>query len=770
MKNNFIHSHYLFLVIWLILLGAAYRVPAQIINTVAGNGYSSGSGAYGDGGSATAAVLVWPNGVAFDRAGNYYISDYSGHVRKVNTSGIISTFAGTSTAGYSGDGGPATAAQLHTATDVAADTAGNIYIADYANYRVRKVNTSGVISTFAGLGSYGYTGDGGPATAAKIKGVKAITFDASGNLYLTDIGDNRIRKVTPAGIISTFAGNGSTGTTGDGGPATAAGFDGVNGIAVDAAGNVYVSEVYSSVIRKINTSGIISTIAGTAGTGGYSGDGGPATAALLSAPYGIEVDASGNIMIADLANHCVRKISSSGIMSTIAGSTSAGYTGDGGMATAATMVFPSSVALDRYENIFICDYRNCAVRRVECSVPDPGTVHGPVNVCVGSTITLTDSTTGGHWISTDTSVAVISSGGIVTGIHSGSVTIKYGVSSLCGSDTATYSISVAPASYAGTITGVDSLCVGVVTTFVSSVAGGTWVSGNPVIATINSATGVAGGVSSGVVDVYYIMSGVCGTDTASNAVVVSDIPLAGTITGADSMCAGAVTVLSTSVAGGFWTTSTGTLATVSSSGTAGATAAGTAAISYTVTNLCGSATATHFIRIDALPDAGTITGQDSVCPGATVALTATVSGGNWLSKNPAMASVSASGLATGIMPGTDTVLYIVTNPCGADTAVFVMKVRTDASCKARISTAFLQDAVAWRIIPNPNHGLFTIKLLGTDNEGSQLTIRNILGQTLKELIISAANEVTVQLDIPKGVYFVTVVKGGLPSVEKLTIE
>ena len=253
---------------------------SQIITTIAG----TYPGYYGDGGLATVAGLFAPTSVAYDRAGNVYIADNGNNViRKVNTLGIISTFAGiqytTATGLYGGDGGAATSAYLASPTGVAVDTAGNVYIADVGNARIRKVNGLGIITTIAGNGTYGYSGDGTLATSAELNYPWGVAVDRVGNVYIADGGNARIRKINTAGIISTFAGNGTYGYSGDGGSATSAKLSGPWSVAVDGAGNVYIAEAGNtftatgSRIRKINTSGIISTIAGN-GTYGYSGDGG----------------------------------------------------------------------------------------------------------------------------------------------------------------------------------------------------------------------------------------------------------------------------------------------------------------------------------------------------------------------------------------------------------------------------------------------------------------------------------------------------------------
>ena len=262
-----------------------------VINTVAGNGTE---GYTGDGGAATAAELNTPDGVAVDSAGNIYIADtVNCRIRKVIAStGTITTVAGNGTCGYAGDGKAATSAELFEPSGVALDSANNIYIADWDNSRIRKVTVStGIISTVAGNGTRGYSGDGGKATSAKLDNPYGLAIDNTGNIYIADTGNYRIRKVTlSTGIISTVAGNGKQGYAGDAGPATSAEFEGPTGVAVDTAGNFYVADSYGNRIRKVTAStGIISTAAGNGNTG-HSGDGGPATSAQLYYPTTVRLN------------------------------------------------------------------------------------------------------------------------------------------------------------------------------------------------------------------------------------------------------------------------------------------------------------------------------------------------------------------------------------------------------------------------------------------------------------------------------------------------
>ena len=332
------------------------KVSNGVITTVAGNGTQGYSG---DNGPATSAALFFPSGIAVDAAGNLYIADtYNHRIRKVSN-GVITTVAGNGTGGYSGDGGPATSAELKFPQGVTVDASGNLYIADLANYRIRKVS-NGVIITVAGNGTYGYSGDNGPATSAQLNFPDGVAMDVPGNLYIADGRNNRIREVSN-GVIATVAGTGTGDYSGDGGPATSAKLYDPVGVAVDAAGNLYIADLANYRIRKVSN-GVITTVAGN-GTPGYGGDNGPATSAQLNVPEGVTVDAAGNLYIADRDNNRVRKVAN-GVITTIAGNGTAGYSGDGGPAISAELNGPLGIAVDAAGNIYIADYYNNRIRKV----------------------------------------------------------------------------------------------------------------------------------------------------------------------------------------------------------------------------------------------------------------------------------------------------------------------------------------------------------------------------------------------------------------------
>jgi trimeric autotransporter adhesin len=354
----------LLLIVLLLVTGVS---KSQIIYTIAGKnttGYS------GDGFAATAAELNHPIKMALDGYGNLFITDEYNHVvRKINISGIITTIAGngfgsgTTTGGYSGDGGPATLAELNVPIGISISRTGDIYIAEQSNHIIRKINPLGIITTVAGNGFPGYSGDGGQATAAQLTLPSGVAVDSVGNLFVAEYGNHIIRKIFASGIISTVAGTGIAGYTGDNIAATNSRLHSPFGVALDNSGNIFIADEDNNRVRKINTLGIITTVAGN-GMIGTSGDGGLATAAKVQHPVDISIDRFGNFYLAEQGQNVVREVDTSGIISSVAGNGNSGYSGDGGPATAAMIKDALGIVVNGFGNLFIADYLNNVIRKV----------------------------------------------------------------------------------------------------------------------------------------------------------------------------------------------------------------------------------------------------------------------------------------------------------------------------------------------------------------------------------------------------------------------
>jgi sugar lactone lactonase YvrE len=362
----------------LLVWGASAPVPGTII-TVAGGGNQ----AAGSGGLATKAKLRFPNGVAVDARGNIYIADSPSHlVARVSPDGRISRAAGPGSSRGMGDGGPATAALLESPADVAVDGLGNLYIVDIGHHRVRKIRPDGIITTVAGKGSArvqpgAFSGDGGPATEAELNEPVSVAVDHRGNIFIADRDNHRVRRVSPQGVIETVAGSGppghyNGGYAGDGGPAVKAWLNWPAGVAVDRQGNLFIADGGNYRVRRVNTEGIITTVAG--GGTKAPGDGGPATEVRLSA-RSIAVDVAGSLYITDYLHNRIRKVNPDGAITTIAGTGDQGFGGDGGPAAQARLFSPYGLAVDSVGSLIIADSVNYRVRKV-FSVAAPGLLAG----------------------------------------------------------------------------------------------------------------------------------------------------------------------------------------------------------------------------------------------------------------------------------------------------------------------------------------------------------------------------------------------------------
>lgn len=517
------------------LLFLAFCSTAQNIQTLAG----TGAGAYsGDGGAATAAKLNTPHGVATGPMGAVYVADYNNNViRKIDTFGYITTVAGTGVAGYSGDRGPATAAELRGPRGIAVDAAGNIFFSDYGNNRIRKVAASTrIITTIAGLGGPGFSGDGGAATAAQLNFAWGVAVDAGGNVYLADQLNCRVRKINTSGTISTVAGNGIAAYTGDGMAAVSSGVQYPLGVAVDAAGNLYIADNGNNRVRKVNTAGTISTLAGSA-TYGFTGDGGPSTAARLYYPQGIAVDAGNNVYIADMNNNRIRKINAAGYINTIAGNGVATFGGDGGVPTLASLNQPTGMATRADGTIFIADNNNNRVRYIGNS-DAPFFTRGRRQVLV----------------TCPTEMVYIDS---FLSVYDASV-----------GDTERWSLAVPP---------TNGLVAATYTTIAT---------GSTLVTTGLTYTPTLGFIGT---DSFTVRI-TDGTTANLTTIVVTILPLpdAGSVSGIDSICRGQTVTLSSTVAGGTWSSSNPAVGTINTTGVVTGATTGSTIIAYTVTNTCGS--------------------------------------------------------------------------------------------------------------------------------------------------------------------------------------
>ena len=674
-----------------------FTAHAQVINTYAGGG---SIGHTGNGGSALLATLDSPTSVAADASGNIYISDQQNScVRKVDTFGIITTVAGTGVGGYNGDNITATSAQLQQNWGITVDAAGNIYIADQSNSRVRKVNNAGIISTIAGTGSVGNSGDGGPATDATIESPVGIAVDAAGNVYVGDYNNNRVRRIDPSGIIHAFAGNGYFGFGGDGGSALAASFGHVQGLATDNAGNVYICDADHNRVRKVLPSGVVYTIAGNGDTA-YGGDTGPATAAAFNTPSSVCVSAAGVVYITDFRNNRLRRISTSGIITAAAGTGEMGFFGDGGPAIACKLSHPVGVALDPAQNIFIADLDNVRIRKIP-HVKDVRFVRGDaqsLSVCENEGRVFIDSLLA----ITDLSAGATDTWSRISGPHHGSASVTYTatatgseyaptglfyapaigyigndtlivrVTNGTDNDTTTIIISVIPPiTTAGAISGPGRVCVGSAITLTENVGGGVWGS-QYAFATVSA--GVVNGISPGADTITYTISNGCSAFTTSKQVIVDSLPVPGTITGPAAVCIGNFILLADAVPSGTWSV-TNANASVAAGVVIGLES-GVDTMLYTVADSFCSAFVTHTITVETLPQVPAITGTAEICVQATTTLSEADTGGVWSIENT-NATYAVAGLqvaVTGITAGTGNISYSITNTCGTGSAILTLTI------------------------------------------------------------------------------------------------
>lgn len=754
-------------ILFMVALCSVFCATAQTykITTFAGNG---GYSPLGNGGPATASGIGIAYDITSDTTGNIYMAGTMlATIRKIDTNGIIDVFAGNSTIGFGGDGGPATNAQFYRITGIATDKRGNLFVGNAADYTddmhtIRRIDASGTITLYAGsTTAYGFSGDGGPASAALLHGVGRMITDDNNNLYFFDRGNKRIRKIDTSGTISTVVGNGTTTYAGDGSPATATGFNQVVCFTVDPMGNIYLACPGLNIIYKVNTAGIISTIAGDGvapppiGPFYFYGDGGPATNARFYWINDIAADRNGNLFVLDPDR--LRVIDAAGIIKKIAGQDyGGGYSGDGGPARYAEMSAPIELHIDRDGILYIGENNNQVVRRLEfmnweptfeagsfislasciggstfaldtilrvhdadsadtlvwtpISSPTHGTltaayttgsntgtvypsglsytatsgytgadsflvqlfdgyeydtikvritiisptsgITSAVPTCMGYTNNFYHSAAGGTWSSSALSVLTVNAAtGAITTVSPGTSVITYTVYPGCYTTT-TVTLNDVPAAISGT----TSACVGFTTALACATSGGTWSSSNTSYATVNSA-GVVSGISSGLVSISYTNPAGCSSFTLVDVYDNPPIPM-----GITTICAGSTTTLiDTMYFGGTWTSSDTSVAIVGSTGEVTGISAGTSTITYTSFGGCTSTT-----TITVLESPAAITGATDICAGSTTALANTTTGGTWSLSTTLYGTISSTGVVTATAPGYATVSYTLPNGCYAE--------------------------------------------------------------------------------------------------------
>jgi hypothetical protein len=415
----------------LAFLPASAGAATNLISTLAGNGTRGFSG---DGGPATASELNGPLSATLTPDGGFLIADQSNsRVRRVAPDGTITTVAGSGVAGFSGNGGPATAAEFNAPSDAARLPDGSIVIADSNNNMVRRVAPDGVITTAVGTGAAGFSGDNGPATAATLSFPSDIAVASDGTYLISDNDNNRIRSVSPNGTITTVAGDGRAGGGGDGGPATAAQLSGPSAVSVIAGGGFLIAEEDGNRVRRVASDGTITTVAGD-GVAGFNGDGIAATSAELNHPARVAAASDGGFLIADRLNNRIRRVSPSGVISTVAGTGTAGGLGDGGLATSAQLNQPFGVAINSEGDYLIADTSNQRIRVVDAAdAPPPPPIPAPIPAPTPAVIPVPPSVASVDPPLVDSSTAASLAGSVNPEGSSTSVHFRFGwISAIAG--------------------------------------------------------------------------------------------------------------------------------------------------------------------------------------------------------------------------------------------------------------------------------------------------------------------------------------------------
>ncbi len=778
----------------LMITGNTFVNAQRITVTIAG----SGSGGFGgDGGYGRHASVSGPYDVCVDAAKNVYFTDQGNNrVRKISSKdGVITTVAGGGTSTL--DGIPATNAIL-TPKNMCIDAAGNLYIVSSGTNQIKKVNaTTHYISTIAGNGTAGYSGDGGAALSAAFKGMAGICIDPTGNLYVVDSGNFRVRKIAAGtGIVTTIAGAGTGGYTGDGGPAIAATLNMPTEIAVNAAGDVFFMDqsgvVFTAKLRKISAStGIITTVAG-ASMGGAIFDV-PLMSTWLADVTGLCIDGDGNFYCNEISCSCRKLDMTTDSTYAVGGNFSIESFSDNQNSNISYMNNPFGICIDGAKTLYTADKYNNRIRKLIQLTSTPTFAFGKgvsLNVCgatsIDSQLAITDLdasqpetwtvlTTPLHGTlsgfpatsaSNGTTSITLPSGAIYTGVvgYTGTDSFRVRVSDGILSDTVTLYTTADGVS--GTISGPSNVCIGSTVSLFDPYPGGTWLTYETAIASVSS-TGDVTGITPGVATIQYTVNNSCGLITYTRDVTVDmDAPAtAGFISGPESVCIGAPTAYLDTTAGGVWSI-VSTSATISSTGVVTGTSTGTAVIDYVITNGCGSAAASSVISVLPLPNAGLISGTGSVCVGNTITLNDGAVGGIWSASN-GHSSVSGTGIVTGLTPGTDTILYTVGNSCGSASAKQIILV---IHC-SNVGVANVTFPVP-EIFPNPASAELTIQWDGLQNGIADIIVSDLTGRVvLTSKAGGNGSQAVVNVSsLNEGIYLLTINTAGNHFTEKITIK
>jgi len=384
--------------------------------------------------------------------------------------------------------------------------------------------------------------------------------------------------------------------------------------------------------------------------------------------------------------------------------------------------------------------------------PNAGVITGVDSLCPGTTTSLSDAVTGGVWSSGDTTLATVSGSGVVAGVTSGIVPISYAFTNGCGTAYATMTVTVIPLPSAGSITGSASVCVGATAALGATIAGGSWSTTNGNV-TVGSSTGVVTGVTQGLDTLLYTVTNFCGTATIQRGITINDVPPVSPVAGPTSVCVGATISLTDASPSGVWTRSN-PAANVSSGGVVTGVSAGLVTISYTVSNSCGPHSALYTVNVMTVPTAGIISGAVAICPDSVEAMTASIPGGVW-SVRTGNALIDVTGMTGGYLPGLDTVVYTVTNPCGTAYAEYPIEILPYSVCDPAGVGTIGMDVSALTIHPNPNGGTFTMTLTSSLNEQVEVTVTNVLGETITSLTTTTNKATDVRLNVAPGIYMIS---------------